>query len=142
MGDDVSTAAGVPAAARRNQAEAWRVARKAYPYECCTVCGLQMQLQIAHLDQDAGNNESENLAYLCPTHHGMVDSGLYPLDAIKQMRAWWQETRGRPDHSGRMKDAGKKAAATRASNEGAKARSSIARKAVATRRANAKPPLS
>jgi hypothetical protein len=104
----------------------------AYPFRCCAVCGLQIEtcLQIAHLDQDGGNNVPDNLARLCPTHHWMYDAGLYPVEAIRLLQAHWQKTAGVPDHKARMKDAGMKAARTRK-------RSSAAGKAVATRRQNA-----
>ena len=103
----------------------------AYPFRCCAVCGLQLAacLQVAHLNQDAANNARENLARLCPTHHGMYDAGLYPPEAIRLLQAHWQSTRGQPDHGPRMKDAGVKAALKRK-------RTAAARKAVATRRAN------
>ena len=67
----------------------------------------------AHLDHNAGNNTPDNLARLCPTHHWMYDAGLYPVEAIRSLQAHWQATLGRPDHKGRMKDAGAKAALTR-----------------------------
>jgi hypothetical protein len=116
----------------RNQAEARRVADAHYPFRCCAVCGLQVEtcLQLAHLDHNAGNNAADNLARLCPTHHWMYDSGLYPLEAIMLLQAFWQEHKGVPDHSGRMKDAGAKAALTRK-------RRAAGRKAAATKRANA-----
>ncbi len=116
---------------KRNQAEARRVAREAYPYKCCCVCGIMLAtaLDLAHLDQNAGNNDAENLAWLCKTHHWMYDAGLYPAEAIRLLRANWQMTKGKPDHSARMKDAGKKSADTRK-------RRRAARKAVETRRAN------
>ena len=126
-------AAGVsPARLRRNQAAARGVASVAYPFQCCVVCGLQLRtcLQIAHLDQNAGNNAADNLARLCPTHHWMYDAGLYPPEAIRLLRAHWQATQGKPDHKPRMKDAGARAAVTRK-------RSAAARKAIATRKANA-----
>lgn len=118
--------------AGRNQAEARRVADKAYPFRCCVICGLQLAagLQTAHLDHDATNNAADNLASLCPTHHGMYDAGLYPLEAIRILRAHWQATQGKPNHKPRMKDAGVKAALARK-------RSAAGRKAAATRRANA-----
>jgi predicted restriction endonuclease len=87
-------------------------------------------LNIAHLDHRAGNNDAGNLAYLCATHHWMFDAGLYPIEAIKLLRAHWQQTKGTPTHAARMKDAGAKAAATRKRN-------SSARKAWVTRRAGA-----
>lgn len=116
----------------RNQTTARRIVKEAYPFACCAVCGLQVAtcLHIAHLDHNAGNNSVENLARLCPTHHWMFDAGLYPIEAIRLMQTHWQKTRGEPDHSARMKDAGARAAGTRK-------RSATARKAVATRRANA-----
>ena len=82
---------------------------------------------IAHLDQNGGNNDPDNLAYLCGTHHWMYDAGLYPIKAIKLLRAHWQKTKGMPDHAPRMKDAGAKAALARK-------RSRSARKAWDTRR--------
>jgi predicted restriction endonuclease len=99
----------------RNQAVARRVVNEAYPFHCCAVCGLQVAtcLHIAHLDHRSGNNAPDNLARLCPTHHWMFDAGLYPVEAIRMLQVHWQKTRGTPDHKGRMKDAGAKAAVTR-----------------------------
>ena len=99
----------------RKQSEARRIAKDAYPFKCCVVCGvtLDTMLDLAHLDQNAANNDPDNLAWLCKTHHWMYDAGLYPIDAIKMLRAHWQVTKGEPDHSARMKDAGAKAARTR-----------------------------
>jgi hypothetical protein len=65
---------------------------------------------------------------LCQTHHWMFDAALYPIEAIKLLRAHWQQTRGKPSHKARMKDAGAKAALTRK-------RGASARKAWQTRRA-------
>jgi hypothetical protein len=119
-------------AAVRNQGEARRVANAAYPFRCCAVCGLQVAtcLQLAHLDHNAGNNSADNLGRLCPTHHWMYDAGLYPVEAIRLLQAHWQTTLGKPDHKGRMKDAGAKAALTRK-------RRAAGRKAAETRRTNA-----
>jgi hypothetical protein len=119
-----------PPSSIRKQAEARRVADAAYPFRCCTICGLQMSacLQIAHLDHNAGNNLPDNLAWLCPTHHGMFDAGFYPIEAIRLLREHWQTMRGIPNHKPRMKDAGAKAALARK-------RSAAARKAHATRHA-------
>ncbi len=107
---------------KRRQAEARRIAREHYPYKCCCVCGLRLAtaLDLAHLDQNAGNNDPDNLAWLCKTHHWMFDAKLYPVGAIKALREHWQETRGVPDHSSRMKDAGQKAARTRKRKAGAR----------------------
>jgi len=65
---------------------------------------------VAHLDQNAGNNDPDNLAFMCQTHHWMFDAGLYPIEAIKLLRSHWQSTGGVPSHKARMKDAGAKAA--------------------------------
>jgi hypothetical protein len=113
----------------RKQAIARRVATAAYPVRCCVVCGLQIPtcMTIAHLDHNAGNNEPDNLAFMCQTHHWMYDAGLYPIEAIKLLRTHWQETKGVPSHKARMKDAGVKAARARRL-------STRARKAWATRR--------
>ena len=118
----------------RNQGQARRIAATAYEYRCCVVCVLQLPtcLMIAHLDQNGGNNDPDNLAYLCGTHHWMYDAGLYPIEAIKLLRAHWQQTKGTPNHSPRMKTAGADAARTRR-------RKAAARKAVETRRKNRGP---
>lgn len=113
----------------RKQNEARRVATATYEFRGCVVCGLTLQsgIMVAHLDQNGGNNDPDNLAYLCGTHHWMYDAGLYPIDAIKMLRAHWQKTGGKPDHKARMKTAGADAARTRK-------RIAAARKAVETRR--------
>lgn len=129
---DASPPVLLPIARSRNQAEARRVADKAYPFRCFAVCGLQLPacLQVAHLDHNAANNMPDNLAHLCPTHHGMYDADLYPIEAIQLLQAHWQKTKGIPNHKPRMKDAGVKAALARK-------HSTAARKAVITRQANA-----
>src|SRR3712207_3700022 len=123
---------GVGPDPRRRQSEARRVAKAAYPFQGCVVCGLEVPtcLTVAHLDHRAGNNDPDNLAFLCPTHHWMYDAGLYPLEAIRLLRAHWQETKGKASHRARMKDAGQKAAVTRR-------RRAAARKAVETRSSKA-----
>lgn len=128
----VETSDAAPITLPRKQGEARRVAAKAYEFRCCVVCGLQLPacLTIAHLDHQPGNNDPDNLAYLCATHHWMYDASLYPENAIKLLRAHWQKTKGKPDHSGRMKTAGIDAARTRK-------RRAAARKAVQTRRSKA-----
>src|SRR5258705_305517 len=77
--------------------------------------------------------DPDNLAWLCNHHHWMYDIGLFSLAALKVQRAHWQEMKGRRTNAF-MKDAGKKAAATRAAKG---IGSEMARKANATRRANA-----
>ena len=106
-----------------------RVAGQAYPFKCCVVCGISQEgvLDVAHLDGDPLNDNPDNLAFLCKTHHRMYDMGLYPVEAIKLLREHWQRTSGKPDHSLYMKDAGVKAAKIRK-------KSAAARKAWVTRR--------
>jgi hypothetical protein len=60
----------------------------------------------------------------------MYDAGPYPVQAIRLLQAYWQQTKGKPNHKGRMKDAGAKAALTRK-------RKAAALKAVAARRGDA-----
>ena len=99
----------------RQQREAKKVAKAAFPFQCCAACGIQLPtvLAIAHLNHNSTDNRPDNLAYLCWTHHWMHDAGLYPTKAIKLLRAHWQKTMGKPSHKARMKNAGKKAALTR-----------------------------
>lgn len=127
MGTATPSTARLP----RKQAEARRVAKKAYTFRCCVVCGLQLGtcITVAHLDHNAGNNEPDNLAYLCQTHHWMYDAGFYPVEVIRHLRAHWQSTKGIPDHGPRMRTAGADAARTRK-------RRRTARKAADSRRRN------
>ncbi|MBR0868487.1 HNH endonuclease [Bradyrhizobium diazoefficiens] len=120
----------------RNQSEARRIAELAYPYPGCCLCGQTVGRELAHLDHEASNNDPDNLAWLCNHHHWMYDAGLFSLAALKLQRSHWQDRKGERTNA-YMKDAGKKAAATRAANAIKKRRSDAARKAVATRRANA-----
>ena len=89
----------IPLAPRR-QSEAYRVAADKYSFRCCVVCGLQVPtcLTVAHLDHAPGNNDHDNLAYLCHTHHWMYDAG-FAAEAIELTRAHWQETKGEPNHA-------------------------------------------
>ena len=109
------------AVGKRDQAGAYKVAGEAYPFRCCVVCGLQIPtcLTVAHLDHDAGNNDPDNLAWLCWTHHWMFDADFYPLEAIRSMRRRWQKTKGVPRRMP-MIGAGLKAAITRKRSEIAK----------------------
>ena len=104
--------------------------REHYPFVCCVICGLEIKtcLTIAHLDHNSGNNEPDNLAYLCWTHHWMFDADFYPIDAIKLMRQRWQVTKGVPRRVP-MIGAGIRAAHTRKKRRAAK-------KPSETRRAN------
>lgn len=102
---------------------------------CCAICGLSLllALDVAHLDQRAGNNEPDNLDFLCKTHHKLVDVGFYPVEMVKFLRDRWTAMRDgkwKPDNKLYMKEAGAAAALTRA-------RRQAARKAVETRKANA-----
>ena len=97
----------------RNQAEAKRIAKLAYPYPGCCLCGQTVGLNLAHLDHRAENNHPDNLAWLCRHHRWMFDIGLFSVKALKLQRPHWQTTKGVQTNAF-MKDAGKKAAATRA----------------------------
>ncbi|MBR1147509.1 hypothetical protein [Bradyrhizobium sp. AUGA SZCCT0431] len=118
---------------KRNQAAARRIARLAYPYPGCCLCGQTVGEEFAHLDHEASNNDPDNLAWLCNHHHWMYDIGLFSAAALKLQRTHWQEMKGKRTNAF-MKDAGKKAAATRAARG---IGSEMAKNAVATRRANA-----
>lgn len=94
------------------------------------MCGQTFGIELAHLDHNGVNNAPDNLAWLCRHHHWMFDSGLFSVEALKLQRAYWQITKGKQTTL-YMKDAGHKAALTRAKmGIGSK----MARKAAATRR--------
>ncbi|MBR1141680.1 hypothetical protein [Bradyrhizobium sp. AUGA SZCCT0431] len=120
-----------PTALRRNQSDARRIARAAYPHPGCCICDNQ-HVELAHLDHDPLNNDPDNLAWLCPTDHHRFDRGLIPLDGLKSFRAHQQRVKGKKTTL-YMKDAGSKAAASRAALG---IGSEIARKAHATRKRN------
>jgi hypothetical protein len=88
------------------------------------------------LDHNSANNHPDNLALLCRHHHWMFDVGLFSIEALKLQRAYWQSAKGKRTNA-YMKDAGRKAAATRAQKGIGR---EMALKAVATRRAH-RPPL-
>jgi hypothetical protein len=115
----------------RNQWEAQRIAAKAYPHPGCCLCGQTVGMEIAHLDHNSGNNDQDNLAPLCRHHHWMFDVGLFNIKALKLQRAYWQSIKGKRNNA-YMKDAGRKAAATRAQKGIGR---EMALKAHATRRA-------
>jgi HNH endonuclease len=117
----------------RNQTEARRIARNAYPYPGCCLCGQSIGVELAHLDHNSENNDPDNLAWLCRHHHWMFDVGLFAIEAVKLQRAYWQAAKGTRTNA-YMKDAGRKAAATRAKKGIGR---ELALKAVATRRARA-----
>ncbi|MFZ0508201.1 MAG: hypothetical protein WBE80_13765 [Methylocella sp.] len=52
------------------------------------------------MDYNGGNNDTDNLAYLCQTDRWMYDAGLDPIKAIRLLRAHWQETKGVPSPQG------------------------------------------
>jgi predicted restriction endonuclease len=103
---------------RRKKDEARSVLRRTYDFRGCAVCGIEIDsvLQAAHLDNNPSNNNPDNLAWLCPTHHWMTDHQLYPVEAVKMLRNHWEKTRAEANHAAVLKDAGAKAAATRFSN--------------------------
>ncbi len=77
----------------------------------CAHCGFGVieVLEVAHIDGDRSNNALDNLIILCPNCHKMHDIDLISTETIVQMRDRPKLVRW----SKRMKDAGKKAAATR-----------------------------
>jgi hypothetical protein len=95
----------------------------------CCLSGQAVGLELAHLDHDSVNNDPANLAWLCRHHHWMFDVGLFSLEALKLQRAFWQTTKGKRTNA-YMKDAGRKAAETRAAKGIGRA---MALKAVETR---------
>ncbi|MGD0090067.1 MAG: HNH endonuclease [Planctomycetota bacterium] len=81
-----------------------------YP-KVCAHCGFGIAdvLEVAHIDGNRSNNVVSNLVILCPTCHKMHDLDLISTSTII-------EVRDRPKvvvWAKRMKDAGRKAAATR-----------------------------
>jgi hypothetical protein len=88
-----------------------RLAFENYP-ALCAHCGYGIKdvLEVAHIDCNRANNGVSNLVILCPNCHKMHDLDLISTETIIQMR-------DRPkivDWSKRMKDAGRKAAVSRA----------------------------
>lgn len=118
---------------RRDQGNARRIAKLAYPHPGCCLCGQTVGIELAHLDYNPTNDDADNLAWLCRHHHWMFDIGLFSLKALKLQRAFWQATKGKRTNA-YMKDAGSKAAQTRAEKGIGR---EIALKAVATRRSRA-----
>ena len=81
-----------------------------YP-QVCAHCGFGIPdvLEVAHIDGSRSNNAVANLVILCPNCHKMHDLDLISTPTIIEMR-------DRPKvvvWAKRMKDAGRKAAATR-----------------------------
>ncbi len=105
----------------------------------CAMCGFGIKaiLEVAHLSQDRSNNALDNLAVLCPNCHKMHDIGLIPSDVIRRMRDFVPTI----NWKARIKDAGKKAAATKRLKSVAAKRSAAAKKAVASRRAKSDVPI-
>jgi len=77
----------------------------------CAYCGFGIPevLEVAHLDGHRDNNDIDNLVIVCPNCHKMHDVGLIPTAVLKEVRDGEHVV----DWSKRMKDAGRKAAATR-----------------------------
>ena len=121
-----------------------QLAFKAYP-PICTYCGFGIPdvLEVAHLDGNRRHNEVSNLAILCPTCHRMHDIDLISTEMIIEMRDHPRRT----DWSKLLKDAAKKAAATRKKRKATRSagktedamtrkRKAAARKPAETRRKN------
>ena len=112
-----------------------RLAFEEYP-PICAHCGFGIPevLEVAHLDGNRRNNEPNNLVILCPNCHKMLDLDLISTETIVEMR----DREKAVDWSKRMKDAGRKAAATRKKRTQAlkRKRSAAGKKAAETRRRN------
>jgi len=102
----------------------------------CAHCGFGVPevLEVAHIDGDRANNHVGNLVILCPNCHKMHDLDLISTVTIIEMR----DREKVVDWSKRMKDAGKKAAATRKNRAATlkRKRRATALKAAETRRQN------
>ena len=87
-----------------------KLAFDTYP-PICVHCGFGIPevLEVAHIDGDRAKNHVENFVILCPNCHKMHDLDLISTATIIEMR----DREKVVDWSKRMKDAGKKAAATR-----------------------------
>jgi hypothetical protein len=85
-----------PTAGKRRKGNAERRCRKAYPFEACSICGSPHVLDAAHLDGDSANDDPANLAWLCKSHHWLVDHNGMPREAVIILRDWWQRTQGEP----------------------------------------------
>jgi hypothetical protein len=77
----------------------------------CAHCGFGIRdvLEVCHIDCQRTNNEVSNLVILCPTCHKMHDLDLISTETICTMRDRPKAVRW----AKRLKDGGKKAAATR-----------------------------
>lgn len=109
---------------RRKPGEALRVLAAAFPFPCCGFCGqhgLTCPLEIAHLDHNHTNNSRENLARLCPTHHRQYDANLLLAQVIRLQQDYWQITKGKQDHTGRMNGGGARSSDTKKANKAARA---------------------
>jgi|GEM_PF-2963837 len=87
-----------------------KIAFKTYP-PICAHCGFGIPevLEVAHIDNNRSNNDSDNLVILCPNCHKMCDLDLISEETIHQMRDRPKKVKW----AKRMKDAGVKAAQTR-----------------------------
>ena len=88
-----------------------KLAFEKYP-TLCAHCGFGIKdvLEVAHIDCNRSHNDPENLVVLCPNCHKMHDLDLISTETIIQMR----DRPKRVVWAKRMKDAGKKAAVSRA----------------------------
>ena len=102
----------------------------------CAHCGFGIPavLEVAHIDSNRQNNEVGNLVILCPNCHKMHDLDIISTTTILEMRDRPKTVNWRK----RMKDAGQKAASTRAKRSKLfrQKRRMAGLKAAATRRLN------
>jgi heterodisulfide reductase subunit B len=54
----------------------------------CVYCGFGIPgiLEKAHINKNGKDNDPDNIAYLCPTCHRMLDTGLIASETIKERR--------------------------------------------------------
>jgi hypothetical protein len=110
-----------------------KLAFRHYPHSC-VVCGFGIcaVLQVAHLNCDHSNNDLENLAILCPNCHRMHDLDLISTPMVIAMR----DREKVVVQAKLMKDAGAKAAISRAKARVAFKRKAAGQKAAETKKRN------
>lgn len=97
----------------------------------CVYCGFGIKevLEVAHLDCNPVNCEPANLAILCPTCHRMHDIDLIPTEVVIRLR----DEKRKPRWAKLTKDAAAKAIETKRLNP--ELMREAGRKAAATRKA-------
>lgn len=52
----------------------------------CQKCGVDIGLQLHHIDRNPSNNVPSNLIVLCPTHHAEADKGVIRRETLKAIQ--------------------------------------------------------